>query len=77
MGTPTVTAIGAANGLLLITDKDGKVHRVPKNSICDIRDSSNDHSSRLDVCHAGGEITLLFASPEEITTALSAIDALY
>ena len=77
MTTPTITEVGAAGGLLKIIDHNDVVHRMPKQSICDISDSSNKHAFRLDICHARGDITLLFASAAEITTALSSIDSAY
>ncbi len=79
MALPTISAIGAAGNLLLITDhKDpANINRVPKNSVCNIVDSSNDHAHRLDICHTRGEITLIFEDAAKLATAMAAIDALY
>ena len=77
MAIPTIAPAGAANGLLLITDHDGTVYRVPKASVCHIKDSSNDHAKRLDIRHADGEITLIFETDAQIAAILEAIDALY
>ncbi|MCK5127635.1 MAG: hypothetical protein KAR42_15365 [candidate division Zixibacteria bacterium] len=79
MSLPTIVAAGAAGNLLLITDhKDpANVYRVPKNSVCNIADSSNAHSHRLDINHANGEITLIFSDADKLAAALAAIDELY
>lgn len=77
MATPTVSAIGTAATLLLVTDREGVVDRVPLHSVCSIRDSSNDRVHRLDICHAKGQAVLLFDTAEELATVLGQIDALY
>ena len=54
MATPEITTAGSGHGLLLITDQDGAVSRVPLISVCNIMDSSNDDVFRLEICHAHG-----------------------
>ncbi len=77
MAIPTITTAGSAGGLLLITDHEGTVRRIPKNSVSSITDSSNSDIYRLDVRHVNGECTLKFASAEEVTNAISLLDAQY
>lgn len=77
MATPVIATVGAASGLLKITDQDGVVYRVPLVSLASATDTSNSNVYRLDVSHARGEIILIYASAAEVTAALNAIDALY
>ena len=77
MEAPIVSTAGEAGGLLLITDHEGTVSRVPKASVCDIMDSSNGGIHRIEVCHSNGKIVLLFADATEVATALTAFDAQY
>ncbi len=77
MSTQIRSTAGAAGGLLRITDHEGTVSRVPKSSVCDIMDSSNNGIYRIEVCHSNGKIVLLFADAAEVVTALAAFDAQY
>ena len=77
MPTPTITTIGTLNNLLLITDHEGVAHRVPKNSVAEVQNSSNADVYRIEVAHARGTIILIFDSAVEVTAILSAIDAEY
>ena len=77
MANPTISTIGASSGLLLITDQDGKAHRIPKTAICNVLDSSNSNVNRLDVCLASNEITLIFSSSETLNAFLTNLDSLY
>jgi hypothetical protein len=77
MSTPTISTAGATSGLLLITDHEGTISRVPKTAVCDVVDSSSSDVYRVEVCHAHGAIILIFASAAEVTAALNAIDAQY
>ncbi len=77
MSTPTISTVGATDGLLLIADHEGVISRVPKASVATITNSSNSSVSRLEVSHAAGNIVLIFANATEVTTFLSAIDSQY
>ena len=77
MANPTISTVGASNGLLLITDQDEKAHRIPKTAICNVLDSSNSNVNRLDVCLASNEIILIFDSSTELTTFLTNLDSNY
>ena len=77
MTTPTITTTGTTLGLLLITDHNGSVHRVPKTALCGVADSSNDNVFRVDVCTAHGALYLVFSSAAEVTAFIAAIDAEY
>ena len=77
MATPTITTAGSGNGLLLITDKEGVISRVPLANVCEIANSSNTDVYRLEICHARGVIILLYSNATEVTDALATIDALY
>ena len=77
MPTPTISTTGATNGLLLITDQEGIVNRVPKSSVASIVNSSNSTSHRLEVGHARGNIILIFANTTEVSNFLTSIDAQY
>lgn len=77
MSIPTISTIGATNGLLLITDKEGVINRVPKSSVASIVNSSNSTAHRLEVSHARGTIILIFADATEVNVFLTTIDSLY
>ena len=77
MANPTISTIGASSGLLLVTDQDGKAHRIPKTAICNVLDSSNSNVHRLDVCLASNEITLIFESSTALATFLTNLDSNY
>jgi len=77
MATPTITTIGASNGLLLITDHEGTVKRIPKASISSIVDSSNQHVDRISITHTGIEFVLLFDNAAEVAAFLSDVDDEY
>ncbi len=77
MSTPTITTAGTLGSLLKITDHEGVVRRIPKNSVSSITDSSNSDIYRLDIRHVNGECTLKFASAEEVTNVISLLDAQY
>ena len=77
MITPVIATAGATNSLLLITDHEGVMYRIPFVSGVMFTDTSNSNVYRIDVSHANGEITLKFADEAEVATALGAIDALY
>ena len=77
MADPIIATAGATSGLLLITDNDGKEHRIPKLSVGGISNSSNDHVERLEINHAQGAIILQFSTAAKVTAFLTAIDALY
>ncbi len=77
MSTPTISTTGTNDGLLLITDHEGTVSRVPKASVCDIMNSSNNGVHRVEVCHSNGRIILLFADVTEVVDALALFDAQY
>ena len=74
---PIIATAGATFGLLLITDNEGKEHRIPKLSVGGIFNSSNDHVERLEVSHTQGVIVLQFSTVAKVTAFLAAIDALY
>lgn len=77
MAKPEISIIGAADGLLLITDHEGVISRVPKASVATITDSSNATASRIEVSHAAGNIVLIFANATEVAAFLSTIDSQY
>ncbi|MCK4758730.1 MAG: hypothetical protein KAT69_01705 [Candidatus Aminicenantes bacterium] len=77
MADPTISTTGASSGFLLITDQDGKAHRIPKTAICNVLDSSNVNVHRLDVYLASNEITLIFSSSETLNAFLTNLDSLY
>jgi len=77
MSLPTISTAGTAGGLLLITDRDGVVNRVPKASVSNVTDSSNSDVFRLEVSHSRGVIVLLFTDAAEVATAMADIDAQY
>ena len=77
MSTPTITTAGASSGLLKITDQDGVITRIPLATLSYVADTSNASTYRLDISHARGDLTLIYASSAEVTAALSTIDALY
>lgn len=77
MSTPTIEISGTASELLLITDNDGNPHRIPKTSVGNIINSGNEHTERIEIHYAGGEIVLIFESAEEVVTFLLAVDAQY
>ncbi len=77
MSTPTITTAGTLGSLLKITDHEGVVRRIPKNSVSSITDSSNSNVYRVDVRHVAGECTLIFANSTEVATAIDTLDAQY
>lgn len=84
MSIPTISITGAANGILLITDHQGVIHRIPKINLCDAADSSNANTVRLDIVHPNGIIMLYFDDEQERSNAetlrdtfLATIDAQY
>lgn len=77
MGTPTIIITGATGGLLLITDHEGTVRRIPKTSVSSITDSSNSNVHRVDVRHVAGECTLIFANAAEVAAAIAALESQY
>lgn len=77
MSTPTITTAGALGNLLKITDHEGIVRRIPKNSVSSITDSSNSNVYRVDVRHVAGECTLIFADSAEVSAAIATLDAQY
>ena len=77
MITPVIATAGATDSLLLITDHEGVMYRIPFVSGIMFTDTSNSDAYRIDVAHANGEITLKFTDAAEVTAALVSIDALY
>lgn len=77
MADPIIATAGATSGLLLITDNDGREHRVPKLSVGDIFNSSNDHVERLEIGHTQGSIILQFSTAAKLAAALVLLDAEY
>ena len=77
MSLPTIVVTGAAGNLLLITDHKGIKHRIPKASVCDVFDSSNDNVIRLDISHARGELNLQFETQVQLDAVLVIIDGAY
>lgn len=77
MADPTITTAGAASGLLLITDKDGVIYRVPKQSLSDIVDSSNANCWRLELITANNGAVLLFSTEAAKNTFITNLEALY
>ena len=77
MSNPTITLTGATTGLLLITDQDRLIHRIPKGALCEIVDSSNSTSFRLDLCLTNSETTLLFDTAIARDTFLAMLDTYY
>ena len=77
MLTPTILTAGATQGLLLITDHEGVVHRVPKANVDDVINSTNDDAYRIEIVRSSGSIILIFANVGEVTSALADIDAQY
>ena len=77
MANPTISTIGTNDGLLLITDQDGVVYRVPKISVSSIIDSSNTHAFRLEIMTAASNIVLLFTTDALKNTFIGLMDAEY
>jgi len=77
MADPTITTVGATNGLLLVTDHEGAQYRIPKESLSDVIDSSNAHSWRIELVTANNGAVLLFTTETAKNTFLTDVEALY
>ena len=77
MAKPTITTAGTASGFLLITNQDGLVSRINKSLVCEVVDSSNARSYRIDLFHGNRETNLTFSNQTEVDAFLSLLDAEY
>ena len=77
MATPIIETVGTLASLLKITDHEGVVHRIPKNSVCNIINSSTATHNRLEICHPKDTVILLYPTHDDVVTALVTIDAEY
>ena len=77
MADPTIATTGAADGLLLVTDQNGVVYRIPKASLSDVVDSSNENCWRIEVVTANNGAVLLFTTETAKNTFITDLEALY
>lgn len=77
MADPTITTTGTASGLLLITDKNNVTYRIPKGSLSNVIDSSNENCERIEIITANNEIVLLFGAPATKNQFIADLEALY
>lgn len=77
MPNPIIATAGTTGGFLLITDQNRLVHRIPKEALCEIVDSSNARVLRLDLCLPNKEITLLFETALVRDNFLTVLDTHY
>ena len=77
MANPTITTAGASSGLFKITSQDGIVSRIPKTTVSDLVDSSNDNAQRLEIFSANNSIVLIFETEADKNTFITSFDAAY
>lgn len=77
MAEPTITIIGANNGLFKITSQDGVVYRIPKTSVSDLVDSSNANAIRLEIVSANNGAVLIFETEAVKDAFIATFDAAY
>ena len=77
MAEPTITIIGANNGLFKITSQDGVVYRIPKTSVSDLVDSSNANAIRLEIVSANNGAVLIFETEAVKDALIATFDAAY
>ncbi len=77
MAIPTISIIGANNGLFKITSQDGVVYRIPKTSVSDLVDSSNANAIRLEVVSANNGVVLIFETESVKDAFIATFDAAY